>query len=52
MSAFKGCVVSFRGKGSRDQTEYVFALALLHYALAFTSYRLFSKEFAGPQENP
>jgi len=41
MSAFKGCVVSFRGKGSRDQTEYVFALALLHYALAFTSYRLF-----------
>lgn len=31
MSALKGCAMSFRSKGSRVQTEYVFALALLHY---------------------
>lgn len=35
------------------QTEYVFALALLHYGLRSLLYIGFSlKKFAGSQENP
>ena len=53
MLTLKGYTMSFRSKGSRVQTEYVFALALLHYGLSSLLYAGFSlKKFVGSQENP
>ena len=45
MSTLRGGVMSFHSQWSRVQTEYVFALALLHYGLrSLALYRFFSKE--------
>jgi|LSQX01.3.fsa_nt_gb hypothetical protein len=53
MLTLRCCTMSFCGKESKDQTEYVFALALLHYGSHILLHIGFSlKKFAGPQENP
>ena len=49
--ALRGGALNFFSKGSSVQTEYAFALALLHYGLSSLLYADFSlKKFAGSQE--